>query len=44
VKAIQWRDFTITRGIILISAATYVLVNLIVDVIYTYLDPRIKYN
>ena len=44
VKAIQWRDFTITQGIILISAGTYVLVNLLVDVIYVFIDPRIRYD
>ena len=42
VKAIQWRDFTITQGIILISAATYVLLNLLVDVLYQVIDPRVK--
>jgi ABC-type dipeptide/oligopeptide/nickel transport system permease component len=44
VKAIQWRDFTITQGIILISAGTYVLVNLFVDIIYVFIDPRIRYD
>lgn len=44
VKAIQWRDFTITQGIILISAGTYVLVNLVVDILYQIIDPRIKQN
>jgi ABC-type dipeptide/oligopeptide/nickel transport system permease component len=43
VKAILWRDFTITQGIILISAGTYVLVNLIVDISYTFIDPRIRF-
>lgn len=42
VKAIQWRDFTITQGIILISAATYVVLNLVVDVLYQVIDPRVK--
>jgi len=42
VKAIIWRDFTITQGIILISAATYVLANLVVDILYQIIDPRVK--
>jgi ABC-type dipeptide/oligopeptide/nickel transport system permease component len=42
VKAIQWRDFTITQAIILISAGTYVLVNLIVDIVYKFIDPRVS--
>ncbi|HTU54377.1 MAG TPA: ABC transporter permease [Acetobacteraceae bacterium] len=41
VEAIQWRDFTITQGVILISATTYVLINLVVDILYTWIDPRI---
>lgn len=44
VKAIQWRDFSITQAVILVSAGTYVLVNLIVDVLYTWIDPRIDYG
>ncbi|WP_102107618.1 ABC transporter permease [Oceaniglobus roseus] len=42
VKAIGWRDFTITQAIILVSATTYVLVNLVVDILYAWADPRIK--
>jgi len=44
VKAIQWRDFTITQAVILVSACTYVFVNLIVDLLYTWVDPRINYE
>jgi ABC-type dipeptide/oligopeptide/nickel transport system permease component len=42
VKAIGWRDFTITQAIILVSAITYVLVNLVVDILYAWADPRVK--
>ncbi len=42
VKAIGWRDFTITQAIILVSATTYVVVNLAVDILYAWVDPRIK--
>ena len=42
VKAIAWRDFTITQAIILVSAGTYVLVNLLVDLTYNIIDPRIR--
>lgn len=44
VKAIMWRDFTITQAVILVSAGTYVLVNLVVDILYTWIDPRIDYG
>jgi ABC-type dipeptide/oligopeptide/nickel transport system permease component len=44
VKAIQWRDFTITQAIIVMGAGTYVFVNLAVDIVYAWLDPRIDYG
>lgn len=44
VKAIQWRDFTITQAVILVSAGTYVLVNLVVDILYTWANPQISYE
>jgi ABC-type dipeptide/oligopeptide/nickel transport system permease component len=42
VNAIRWKDFTITQGIILIGAGTYVLVNLIIDILYKFINPRIR--
>jgi peptide/nickel transport system permease protein/oligopeptide transport system permease protein len=42
VNAIQWRDFALTQAIILISAMTYLVVNLVVDVMYAWLDPRVE--
>ena len=44
VRAIEWRDFAITQGIILIGSATFVTLNLIIDVLYTWIDPRIDYR
>ena len=32
------------QGIVLLIAASYVIVNLIVDIIYGFLDPRIRYS
>jgi peptide/nickel transport system permease protein len=43
VDAILRRDFPIIQGVILMFSAAYVLVNLLVDVSYTFLDPRIRY-
>jgi ABC-type dipeptide/oligopeptide/nickel transport system permease component len=42
VNAIQWRDFALTQAIILISAMTYLVVNLVADVMYAWLDPRVE--
>ncbi|HET7029076.1 MAG TPA: ABC transporter permease [Candidatus Limnocylindrales bacterium] len=41
-EAIIGRDFAVIQGFILIVAVAYVVVNLIVDVSYGYLDPRIR--
>ena len=41
--AILRRDYPIIQGVILLFSASYVLVNLAVDISYTFLDPRIRY-
>ena len=43
VDAILRRDYPIIQGIILIFSFSYVMVNLLVDLSYTLLDPRIRY-
>ncbi|HZF75439.1 MAG TPA: ABC transporter permease [Acetobacteraceae bacterium] len=43
VDAIQRRDYPIIQGVILVFSAVYVLVNLLVDLSYTFFDPRIRY-
>jgi peptide/nickel transport system permease protein len=43
VDAILRRDYPIIQGIILVFSAVYVVVNLLVDLSYTFLDPRIRY-
>jgi peptide/nickel transport system permease protein len=43
VDAILHRDYPIIQGIVLLSSATYVVINLIVDLLYTLVDPRISY-
>ena len=42
VKAIFDRDFPLIQGTVMIYAFTFVMANLIVDVLYTYLNPRIR--
>jgi peptide/nickel transport system permease protein len=44
VTAIQSRDFPQIQGIVLVSAAIYVFVNLLVDLLYAVIDPRIRYG
>ena len=42
VGAIQARDFPMVQGIVLFVAAVYVAVNIVTDVLYAFLDPRIR--
>ena len=43
VNGILARDFPLVQGAVLVVAASYVVVNLIVDVLYAFVDPRIRY-
>ena len=42
VSAILWKDYPLVQGIVLFMATTYVVVNLLVDLLATRLDPRIR--
>ncbi|MBP1723554.1 MAG: inner rane transporter permease protein YddR [Deltaproteobacteria bacterium] len=42
VQAIYNRDYPVVQAAVFILASIFVLVNLIVDLLYTYLDPRVK--
>ena len=44
VDAILTKDFPLVQGSVLVVAVSYVLVNLLVDLVYAYLDPRIRYT
>jgi peptide/nickel transport system permease protein len=44
VTAIESRDFPQIQGIVLVTAAMYVFVNLFVDLLYAVIDPRIRYR
>jgi len=43
VEAIHTRDFPIVQAAVFMLASIFVLINLMVDILYTYLDPRIRY-
>lgn len=42
IDAIMRRDYPVIQGVILVFSFTYVLVNLLIDLSYTFLDPRIQ--
>ncbi|HZF75803.1 MAG TPA: ABC transporter permease [Acetobacteraceae bacterium] len=43
VDAILRRDYPVIQGVVLLFSFTYVLVNLVIDLLYTLFDPRIRY-
>lgn len=43
-QAVQQQDMPLLQGIVLFIAAVFVMANLCVDLLYAYLDPRIKYD
>jgi peptide/nickel transport system permease protein len=43
IDAIVRRDYPLIQGLVVVFSFVYVLVNLLVDVIYTVIDPRIRY-
>lgn len=44
VHAIWSRDYPVIQGVVLFVALAFVLINLVVDILYAYLDPRIRYD
>jgi peptide/nickel transport system permease protein len=44
ISAILRRDYPVVQGVVLVTAAAYVLINLTVDVVYALIDPRIRYG
>ena len=43
VDSIGARDFAVVQGIVLVYAALFILLNVVVDVLYVVVDPRIRY-
>ena len=44
ISSVLRRDYPVIQGVVLFIAGVYMLVNLTVDLIYLYVDPRIKYH
>jgi peptide/nickel transport system permease protein len=44
VDSISYRDYPVIQGTVLIIAVGFVMTNILVDVLYAYLDPRIQYS
>ena len=44
IQSINVRSYAVVQGAVLMTAAVFVLVNLIVDVLYAFIDPRVSYQ
>lgn len=44
IDAVRYRDFPLVQTVVLLYAAKFVVINLLVDVLYVYVDPRIRYQ
>lgn len=44
VDSIFFRDYPVVQGLVLMFGTTFVVINLVVDVLYAYVDPRIHYS
>jgi len=42
VQAVQNQDYTLTQGLVMLTVTIFVLTNLLVDVLYAWIDPRIR--
>jgi len=44
IDSIFFRDYPVVQGLVLMFGVTFILVNLLVDLLYAYVDPRIRYS
>jgi peptide/nickel transport system permease protein len=43
VQAVQNQDYTLTQALVMLTVTIFVLTNLVVDLLYAWLDPRIHF-
>ena len=44
VSAVEYYDYTLVQGLVLLVAFIFVFINLVVDMVYAWIDPRIRYE
>jgi len=44
IQSIHRRDYAVVQGVVMVSAIGFLIINLLVDVCYTILDPRVRYD
>jgi peptide/nickel transport system permease protein len=43
VDAVRARDFQVVQAIVIVFSSVFLMANLLVDILYAYIDPRIRY-
>jgi peptide/nickel transport system permease protein len=44
VDAVRARDFQVVQAIVIVFSSVFLMANLLVDILYAYIDPRIRYQ
>jgi peptide/nickel transport system permease protein len=44
IQAVEYSDYTVVQTLVMIIALVFIFVNFLVDIVYTLLDPRIRFN
>jgi peptide/nickel transport system permease protein len=44
IDSVQRRDYPVVQGVTIFIAALFILINLVVDVLYGVIDPRVRYG
>ena len=44
IDAIRWNDYPVVQGVALVYSTFFVFMNLLVDILYVYLNPKIRYS
>ena len=44
MEAVAHRDYTLTQALVMLVATIFIVVNLLVDLAYAWLDPRIRFR
>ncbi|TMJ70200.1 MAG: ABC transporter permease subunit, partial [Alphaproteobacteria bacterium] len=44
VQAVQNQDYTLSQALVMLTVIVFVICNLIVDLLYAWLDPRIRFS
>ena len=44
IDAVRAKDFQVVQSVVVLFAGIYIVANLLVDILYAYLDPRVRYN